>query len=143
MFAIEKVFARQIMDSRGNPTIECDVVLSNGVYGRAAVPSGASTGSFEAIELRDGGDEYMGRGVTHAVKNVNKIIAPAIIGMDVTKQERIDKTMLMLDDTENKSNLGANAILAVSLAVLPEIKLELKWTEKNNFAGRRATVCLK
>ena len=117
MYEIKYVHARQIMDSRGNPTIECDITLGNGVFGRAAVPSGASTGSFEAIELRDNGKSYMGRGVSRAVKNVNKIIAPAIIGMNATKQSEIDKKMLALDGSENKSKLGANAILAVSLAV--------------------------
>lgn len=117
MYEIKYVHARQIMDSRGNPTIECDITLGNGALGRAAVPSGASTGSFEAIELRDNGKSYMGRGVSRAVKNVNKIIAPAIIGMNATKQSEIDKKMLALDDSENKSKLGANAILAVSLAV--------------------------
>ena len=111
------IHARQIMDSRGNPTVECDVTLSNGAFGRAAVPSGASTGSFEAIELRDGGTEYMVRGVSHAVRNVNEIIAPAIVGMDATHQTEIDEKMLALDGTENKSKLGANAILAVSLAI--------------------------
>ena len=86
MFFIKKVYARQIMDSRGNPTIECDITLSGGAMGRAAVPSGASTGSFEALELRDGGSSYMGKGVLTAVKNVNEIIAPAIINMDASKQ---------------------------------------------------------
>ena len=117
MNTIMGIHARQIMDSRGNPTVECDVTLSNGAFGRAAVPSGASTGSFEAIELRDGGTEYMGRGVSHAVRNVNEIIAPAIVGMDATHQTEIDEKMLALDGTENKSKLGANAILAVSLAI--------------------------
>jgi len=117
MNKIKYVHARQIMDSRGNPTTECDIKLSNGAFGRAAVPSGASTGSFEAVELRDGGKKYMGRGVLNAVKNVNKVIAPAIIGMDATNQSEIDETMLSLDGTPNKSKLGANAILSVSLAV--------------------------
>ena len=117
MFTIQNVHARQIMDSRGNPTIECDIKLSNGAFGRAAVPSGASTGSFEAIELRDNGKSYMGKSVLNAVKNVNEIIAPAIIGMDATAQNSIDEKMLALDGTENKSKLGANAILSVSLAV--------------------------
>ncbi len=126
MFAIKKIHARQIIDSRGNPTVECDVILENGVIGRAAVPSGASTGSFEAHELRDGlspealakgdGNAYMGRGVLTAVKNVNKVIAKALIGMDVTAQSAIDNKMIKLDGTPNKSHLGANAILAVSLA---------------------------
>ena len=117
MFAIDKIHARQIMDSRGNPTIECDITLSNGAFGRASVPSGASTGSFEALELRDGGNAYMGKGVSKAVKNVNEIIAPALIGMDAEKQTEIDEKMLALDGTPNKDKLGANAILSVSLAV--------------------------
>lgn len=117
MFSIKKVHARQIMDSRGNPTIECDVVLSGGAMGRAAVPSGASTGSFEALELRDGGDAYMGKGVSKAVKNVNDIIGPAIIDMDATQQSALDDKMIALDGTQNKEKLGANAILSVSLAV--------------------------
>ncbi len=117
MFAIDKIHARQIMDSRGNPTIECDVTLSNGAFGRASVPSGASTGSFEALELRDGGTSYMGKGVSKAVKNVNKIIAPALIGMNGENQTEIDEKMLALDGTPNKDKLGANAILSVSLAV--------------------------
>lgn len=116
MFEIKSVHARQIMDSRGNPTIECDVTLSGGAFGRAAVPSGASTGSFEALELRDGGNAYMGKGVTTAVKNVNEIIAPAIIGMPANDQTALDEKMLSLDGTANKEKLGANAILAVSLA---------------------------
>lgn len=116
MFEIQSVHARQIMDSRGNPTIECDVTLSGGAFGRAAVPSGASTGSFEALELRDGGNAYMGKGVTTAVKNVNEIIAPAIIGMPADDQTALDEKMLALDGTANKEKLGANAILAVSLA---------------------------
>lgn len=116
MFEIKSVHARQIMDSRGNPTIECDVKLSGGAFGRAAVPSGASTGSFEALELRDGGNAYMGKGVMIAVKNVNEIIAPAIIGMPANDQTALDEKMLALDGTANKEKLGANAILAVSLA---------------------------
>ncbi len=110
---IKSVRVRQIMDSRGNPTVECDVVLDGGAHGRAAVPSGASTGSFEAIELRDAD----GRSVTRAIANINNIIAPALLGMDATAQSDIDNKMIALDGTENKSNLGANAILAVSLAV--------------------------
>ncbi|MCQ2562157.1 MAG: phosphopyruvate hydratase [Alphaproteobacteria bacterium] len=117
MFTIQKIFARQIMDSRGNPTVECDVILNNDVMGRAAVPSGASTGSFEALELRDGGNSYMGKGVSKAVKNINDIIAPALIGFDAEKQTEFDNKMFELDGTKNKDNLGANAILAVSLAI--------------------------
>jgi len=116
MFEIKKVHARQIMDSRGNPTIECDIELAGGAFGRAAVPSGASTGSFEALELRDGGDAYMGKGVSKAVANVNDIIAPAIMGMDASNQTALDEKMLALDGTPNKDKLGANAILSVSLA---------------------------
>ena len=117
MYSIEKVHARQIMDSRGNPTVECDIWLNGGAFGRASVPSGASTGSFEALELRDGDKSYMGKSVFKAVQNVNEIIAPAIIGMDALKQSDIDNKMLELDGTPNKEKLGANAILSVSLAV--------------------------
>ena len=117
MFKIKKVHARQIMDSRGNPTIECDIELSGGAFGRAAVPSGASTGTFEALELRDGGNAYMGKGVLTAVRNVNEIIAPALIDMDATEQTALDEKMLALDGTPNKDKLGANAILAVSMAL--------------------------
>ena len=117
MFEIKNIHARQIMDSRGNPTIECDIELADGAFGRAAVPSGASTGTFEALELRDGGNAYMGKGVLTAVKNVNEIIAPALIGMDASKQTELDEKMLALDGTPNKDKLGANAILAVSMAL--------------------------
>ena len=105
------------MDSRGNPTVEADVELAGGAIGRAAVPSGASTGSFEAIELRDGGKDFMGKGVLTAVKNVNEIIVPALLGTDARKQSDIDAKMIALDGTPNKAKLGANAILAVSMAV--------------------------
>jgi enolase len=115
---IESVFAREILDSRGNPTIEVEVIAEGGFVGRAAVPSGASTGAFEAIELRDGDKErYMGKGVLKAVANVNEIIAPEIEGMNVFDQVAIDKKMIGLDGTHNKGKLGANAILGVSLAV--------------------------
>ena len=118
MSAIVDVIAREILDSRGNPTIEADVLLESGVLGRAAVPSGASTGSREAIELRDGDKErYGGKGVLKAVEHVNTEIVEAIIGVDATEQTFVDKTLIDLDGTENKSRLGANAILAVSLAV--------------------------
>ncbi|MCC7520303.1 MAG: phosphopyruvate hydratase [Flavobacteriaceae bacterium] len=116
MSIILSVHARQIFDSRGNPTVEVDVVTENGILGRAAVPSGASTGQHEAVELRDGGNDYMGRGVLKAVSNVNEIIAPEIVGMSVFEQEEIDQMMIALDGTPNKSKLGANAILGVSLA---------------------------
>lgn len=115
---IRSVKAREILDSRGNPTVEVDVVLSNRVIGRASVPSGASTGTREAVELRDGDEaRFMGRGVQRAVRNVNKVIAPRIVGMDASNQKEIDAAMIELDGTENKSRLGANAILGVSLAV--------------------------
>jgi len=118
MSKIEKIFAREILDSRGNPTVEVDVFLESGVKGRASVPSGASTGENEAIELRDGDKKrYLGKGVQLAVANVNNILAPALIGMSALKQRTIDKKMIALDGTKTKSNLGANAILGVSLAV--------------------------
>ena len=115
--SIAAVTAREILDSRGNPTIEAEIHLSGGGFGRAAVPSGASTGSGEALELRDGGDRYTGKGVQQAIRNVRSTITPAIIGVDATRQEAIDQIMLDLDGTAEKSKLGANAILAVSLAV--------------------------
>src|SRR5688572_12951086 len=115
---IQLVHARQILDSRGNPTLECEVALSGGGSGRAAVPSGASTGENEAVELRDGDkSKYLGKSVTKAVVNVNERIAPRIVGLDARDQEAIDHLMIDLDGTQNKSKLGANAILSVSLAV--------------------------
>ncbi len=117
MSAIVEVIAREILDSRGNPTVEADVLLESGVIGRAAVPSGASTGSKEAVELRDGdSDRYLGKGVLRAVENVNTEIAEALAGLDVEEQSFIDQTLIEIDGTENKSRLGANAILAVSMA---------------------------
>jgi enolase len=116
MSQIEKVHARQILDSRGNPTVEVDIVLRSGAAGRAAVPSGASTGEFEATELRDGGEAFGGKGVTQAVANVNGEIAEAVHGADATDQAGLDRTLVELDGTPNKSRLGANAILGVSLA---------------------------
>ena len=117
MSLITKIHARQIFDSRGNPTVEVDVYTENGNFGRAAVPSGASTGEHEAVELRDGGTNYMGKGVLKAVKNINYVIAPKILGFSVFDQKKIDHFMINLDGTENKANLGANSILGVSLAV--------------------------
>jgi enolase len=114
--AIERVHARQILDSRGNPTVEVDVLLRSGAAGRAAVPSGASTGEFEAVELRDGGDRWAGKGVSEAVANVNGELAEAVHGMDPADQEALDGAMIDLDGTPNKGRLGANAILGVSLA---------------------------
>lgn len=125
MSLIVKVHARQILDSRGNPTVEVDVVTENGILGRAAVPSGASTGEHEAVELRDGGKAFMGKGVLNAVANVNDKIAEVIVGMSVFEQNLIDKAMIELDGTPNKSNLGANAILGVSLAVAKAAANEL------------------
>ena len=118
MSKIKDIYAREILDSRGNPTVEVDVILENGVLGRAAVPSGASTGVREALELRDKDERFMGKGVLKAVNNVNNIIRKNLIGLDSKDQELIDNTMLELDGTKNKSNLGANAILGVSLANL-------------------------
>jgi enolase len=117
MSQIERVHARQILDSRGNPTVEAEVVLRSGAHGRAAVPSGASTGEFEATELRDGGERWSGKGVTRAVGSVCGEIARAVVGMDASDQQRLDQALIALDGTTNKSRLGANAILGVSLAV--------------------------
>ena len=116
--AIEKIYAREILDSRGNPTIEVDVITQSGHLGRAAVPSGASTGEYEAIELRDMDEKrYLGKGVRKAVNNINSIIGDALNGFNVMEQTEIDNLMIRLDGTENKSNLGANALLGVSMAV--------------------------
>lgn len=123
-YTIANITARQILDSRGNPTVEADVVLEGGTLGRAAVPSGASTGSGEALELRDGGSAYMGKAVGRAVNNVKTVIAPALIGKDASDQKALDEAMFALDGTENKSKLGANAILAVSLAAAKAVANE-------------------
>ncbi|MHC5354207.1 phosphopyruvate hydratase [Myroides sp. LJL115] len=125
MSTIVSVHARQILDSRGNPTIEVDVITEGGFLGRAAVPSGASTGEHEAVELRDGGKAFLGKGVLNAVENVNTIIAENIVGVSVLEQNAIDQLMIELDGTANKSNLGANAILGVSLAVAKAAAAEL------------------
>ncbi len=125
MSIILDIHARQIFDSRGNPTVEVDVITENGVMGRAAVPSGASTGEHEAVELRDGGDDYMGKGVLKAVENVNEIIAKEVIGYSVFEQNTIDQIMIELDGTPNKAKLGANAILGVSLAAAKAAANEL------------------
>src|SRR6059036_1134923 len=117
MSQIEHIHARQILDSRGNPTVEVELSLRSGAWGRAAVPSGASTGEFEATELRDGGEEWGGKGVSKAVSNVNQDIAAALVGARATEQGAIDRTLCDLDGTPSKSRLGANAILGVSLAV--------------------------
>ncbi len=125
MSIIINVHARQILDSRGNPTVEVDVVTENGILGRAAVPSGASTGEHEAVELRDGGDAFMGKGVMNAVNNVNNELAEHIVGTSVFEQNQIDQMMIDLDGTPNKSKLGANAILGISLAVAKAAANEL------------------
>ena len=125
MSRIVKINARQILDSRGNPTVEADVFTESGYMGRAAVPSGASTGKYEAVELRDGDKGiYMGKGVLKAVHNINTSISEVLIGMYVNEQAAIDRTMIDLDGTENKANLGANAMLAVSMAVAKAAALE-------------------
>src|SRR5437870_4331014 len=117
MSQIDQIHAREILDSRGNPTVEADVILSGGVRGRAAVPSGASTGEHEAVELRDGDPKrYGGKGVLKAVHNVNELIVRALKGMDARDQRAIDRKLIDLDGTANKANLGANALLAVSMA---------------------------
>ncbi len=123
---IENVKAREILDSRGNPTLEVDVILENGVIGRASVPSGASTGSKEALELRDGENRYLGKGVLKAVSNVNKELKDLVVGMDVFNQKEIDEAMIKLDGTKTKSRLGANAILGVSMASLKAAALAKK-----------------
>ncbi|QQS48179.1 MAG: phosphopyruvate hydratase [Acidobacteriota bacterium] len=139
MSFIEEIQAREILDSRGNPTIEAEVVLESGVVGRAAVPSGASTGENEAVELRDGDKfRYLGKGVRKAVENVNKAIANAIVGMDAFDQVQIDQAMIDLDDTPNKSKLGANAILAVSLATARAAAAELEMPLYRYIGGTNA-----
>ena len=138
MSIILSVHARQIFDSRGNPTVEVDVITETGTIGRAAVPSGASTGEHEAVELRDGGDAYMGKGVLQAVKNVNEHIGPELLGASVFEQEEIDQTMIDLDGTPNKSKLGANAILGVSLAVAKAAAHELGMPLYRYIGGTRA-----
>ena len=126
MTKIKDVIAREILDSRGNPTVEVDVVLENGIMGRAAVPSGASTGEREALELRDGGTRYMGKGVLKAVANVNRPIRDLVIGMDASNQKELDYAMIQADGTETKSKFGANAILGVSMAALKASALDAK-----------------
>lgn len=136
---IEDITARQILDSRGNPTVEVDVALSCGVVGRAAVPSGASTGVNEALELRDNEVAYCGKGVLKAVENINTIIAPELLDMDASNQQLIDKVMIELDGTENKSKLGANAILGVSLAVAKAASLAFEMPLYRYLGGINAT----
>ncbi len=141
MSKIEKIFAREILDSRGNPTVEVEVTLESGVIGRASVPSGASTGENEAIELRDGDkSRYLGKGVLKAVSNVNKVIAPELIGESALNQRSIDKQMIALDGTKTKSNLGANAILGVSLAVAKAAAIYLDMPLYRYIGGTNAFV---
>jgi enolase len=135
---ISKVWAREILDSRGNPTVEVDVILSNGALGRAAVPSGASTGQHEALELRDGQKRYFGRGVLKAVEHINRIIGPKLRGRDARRQEEIDRFMIDLDGTPNKQRLGANAILGVSLAVAKAAAAAAKQPLFRYLGGARA-----
>ena len=139
MSKIKKIIAREILDSRGNPTVEVDLTLDNGVMGRSGVPSGASTGTREAVELRDGDKKrFSGKGVLKAVDNVNNIIAPEIIGKDVTKQDKIDQFMIKLDGTENKGRLGANAILGVSMAAVKAAALDAKLPIYRYLGGKEA-----
>ena len=126
MSEIVEVIGREVLDSRGNPTVEVEVVLDSGATGRAIVPSGASTGEHEAVELRDGGSRYLGKGVSRAVDNVNQLITTAVIGMDATDQRALDAALIDLDGTENKSKLGANAMLGTSLAVAHAAAAELE-----------------
>jgi enolase len=141
MVEIKQVVAREILDSRGNPTVEVDVILNSSVYGRAAVPSGASTGEREAIELRDGDKKrYLGKGVSKAVKNVNEVIGPEIIGLTPYDQRKIDQLMIRLDGTENKAKLGANAILGVSLAVAKAAAVQLEMPLYRYLGGPNARV---
>ena len=134
MSSIERVIGREVLDSRGNPTVEVEVLLDSGAAGRAIVPSGASTGQFEAVELRDGGERYLGKGVATAVANVNDQIARVLNGFDALDQREVDAAMLELDATPNKASLGANAILGVSLAVAHAAAAELDMPlDFNNF----------
>ena len=139
MSVITKIHARQILDSRGNPTVEVDVTTEKGYFGRAAVPSGASTGEHEAVELRDGGSSFMGKGVSNAVKNVNNILSEAVLGMSVFNQAEIDKKMIDLDGTPNKSKLGANSILGISLAVAKAAAAESQISLYKYIGGKGAT----
>jgi enolase len=141
MSVIDKVRARQILDSRGNPTIEVDVVLASGVLGRAAVPSGASTGTREALELRDGSGPFGGKGVTRAVANVNGEIAGAVRGLDPAEQRELDEKLIALDGTDGKTRLGANAILGVSMAAAGRRPWRLGCRCTGGWAARRRRCC--
>ena len=141
MSKIARVHGRQILDSRGNPTVEVDVELESGAFGRAAVPSGASTGQFEAVELRDGGDDWLGKGVTQAVANVNGELAAALSGMDASDQAAIDNTLIEADGTPNKGRLGANAILGCSLATARRPRRTRASRSTRGSAASRRTCC--
>ncbi len=140
MSEIVEVIGREVLDSRGNPTVEVEVVLDSGATGRAIVPSGASTGEYEAVELRDGGSRYMGKGVLRAVENVNNHIAQVVIGMDATNQRALDNALIELDGTENKSRLGANAMLGVSMSVAHAAASELELPLYRAIGGPHAHV---
>jgi len=141
MVEIDTIFAREILDSRGNPTLEVDISLSDGAFGRAAVPSGASTGAYEAVELRDGDKtRYMGKGVLKAVSNVNTIIADTLVGLDAENQRGIDQILISLDATDNKANLGANAMLGVSLALAKAVANSMNTPLYRYVGGVNATV---
>ena len=140
MSEIVEIVGREVLDSRGNPTVEVEVVLDSGATGRAIVPSGASTGEYEAVELRDGGSRYLGKGVLRAVENVNNLIAQVAIGMDATNQRALDNALIELDGTENKSRLGANAMLGVSLAVAHAAASELELPLYRAIGGPHAHV---
>jgi len=140
MSEIVEIVGREVLDSRGNPTVEVEVVLDSGATGRAIVPSGASTGEYEAVELRDGGSRYLGKGVLRAVENVNNLIAQVVIGMDATNQRALDNALIELDGTENKSRLGANAMLGVSLAVAHAAASELELPLYRAIGGPHAHV---
>src|SRR4051812_2587990 len=143
MSTIESVHGRQVLDSRGNPTVEVEVALDSGARGLAAVPSGASTGEYEAVELRDGGDEYGGKAVGKAVSNVNGELAKAVQGADPTDQPELDGTMIELDGTSNKGRLGANAILGVSLAAAKAAGVDSDEPLYDHFAGLYAATGAK
>jgi len=140
MSEIVEIVGREVLDSRGNPTVEVEVVLDSGANGRAIVPSGASTGEYEAVELRDGGSRYLGKGVLRAVENVNKLVSQVVIGMDATNQRALDNALIELDGTENKSRLGANAMLGVSLAVAHAAASELELPLYRAIGGPHAHV---
>jgi len=140
MSEIVEVVGREVLDSRGNPTVEVEIVLDSGATGRAIVPSGASTGEYEAVELRDGGSRYLGKGVLRAVENVNNLIAQVVIGMDATNQRALDNALIELDGTENKSRLGANAMLGVSLSVAHAAASELELPLYRAIGGPHAHV---